>query len=737
MTSQILLAVANYINAGKVIYPVKNNDKIPDIKNWTGVTKETIPKFKTNNNIGILCGEINQIFVIDVDHPKNDELNGIKWFENMEAVHGPINTTETLTRSDGRHLYFRWHPILSQFKPRSRVIKDDDGNTYSIDIRTTGSGVLVPPSTINNKRYTWVRELNDANLKEMPIWLLKEISKTYIDSTKSLASSKNIITEDIPELLKVLSYAAENLDIEYATNYTKWINFLMVCAKYIQDFPKYENQINQIAHNFSMRAINYDCDSVDVQLSYLACRAIVLDINTVHSWLRNSNPLSLVGFTSTVISKIEPKTWDDFVKTLAKSQFKEHFLKYAPQFSIYIERPSTYIIFSEKGREIIDSTAIKENSLDREVTLKKHNKHGEITKKKLQLTDVIKQFGKQYIWSKFNTTNATLPNEYNEFEGLLTQKSSDPIDTNMIQPILDHLLKILCDNETHTYNYIIKWLSQMFEGNVDKTLTALAFSGPPGCGKGLFWSDLIINKIIGTRYAGRVRTIHDIAGRFNKPLFNTHLVLIEEADNVEIRQYSTVLKNIITAPSIICEHKGKEGIEKPSHCALVMLSNQDNLLTLDNQDRRYTCIETSKQIPPAEYFNTLIPLIKNPICAQHLYNYIITQAQTINIDVTKPPPTAQRTKNLLSCDEVATYLREKLSFESTEIIIEQTSTQWFKDYAESYHECKTHSIFKPRLLNWTASCTKHNTTYYTLSREIFTKLVQKNFNLPQPPTDLF
>ena len=92
-------------------------------------------------NIGIICGKISGISVVDCDSEK-----GVAIVEELlpESCSCPV----VQTPSGGRHYYFSYQPEL---KTRARLLS-------GIDIRNDGGLVVAPPSKTKFGHYRWIRQ---------------------------------------------------------------------------------------------------------------------------------------------------------------------------------------------------------------------------------------------------------------------------------------------------------------------------------------------------------------------------------------------------------------------------------------------------------------------------------------------------------------------------------------------------------------------------------------------------
>ena len=78
-------------------------------KNWLQSTKSI---YTNQDNWMIICGQVNNITVIDLDYPKNDEQSSIDWFEENVCKISNLNTFVTKTINGGYHIYYQYSNLL-------------------------------------------------------------------------------------------------------------------------------------------------------------------------------------------------------------------------------------------------------------------------------------------------------------------------------------------------------------------------------------------------------------------------------------------------------------------------------------------------------------------------------------------------------------------------------------------------------------------------------------------------
>lgn len=149
-----------YADRGFSVIPIASDSKKPLIK-WQKfqherASKDRISRFWTKHpttNIGLVCGQISNLIVIDVD-PRNG---------GDKSIHGKeIGITPTVrTPSKGNHFYCTFDSIIRKCKP-----------LMGVDIQSEGSYILAPPSKLPIGEYDFEkdRDLTTALIRP-PRWL--------------------------------------------------------------------------------------------------------------------------------------------------------------------------------------------------------------------------------------------------------------------------------------------------------------------------------------------------------------------------------------------------------------------------------------------------------------------------------------------------------------------------------------------------------------------------------------
>ena len=101
-------------------------------------------------------------------------------------------------------------------------------------------------------------------------------------------------------------------------------------------------------------------------------------------------------------------------------------------------------------------------------------------------------------------------------------------------------------------------------------------------GKQIYGIDLFVT----TRGTQRIFT------KFNSILNNCMLLLVEEASG-DIKKFMEDFKNLITEPYITLERKGIDSCNCKNYVNPILLTNNINILDIDDKDRRFAILESS------------------------------------------------------------------------------------------------------------------------------------------------
>ena len=167
-----LLAALWYSRQGLPVLPISQDTKKSMVK-WRPLqsrvaTPEELTKWFVRwpeANIGMACGEVSDVTVIDCDSQKA-----------IRRIDGFIGDSLILPMSQtprgGRHNFFKYTPGL----------KNWTGVFPKVDVRTQGGIVLLPPSSNRDKKYQWLDGLGIHQVQRPP--MPQKLLSAILEKTK-------------------------------------------------------------------------------------------------------------------------------------------------------------------------------------------------------------------------------------------------------------------------------------------------------------------------------------------------------------------------------------------------------------------------------------------------------------------------------------------------------------------------------------------------------------------------
>jgi hypothetical protein len=194
------------IHNNLLFFKVCKNKKQP-IKNekYGDITKlKPLNKINTNlYNVGISAGP-NNLIILDID-TKDEGL--IEWTQYKDKFGEPLTVCEK-TPNSGYHYYFK-HRSTNYTSEQIELIeklknKSKYRNGKGIDIRINNGYCVCEPSTIDDKKYEFIRHYNHYEILEMPLSLLEWLLEFENESIKNSFNNDLVIINDVIQLKELL-----------------------------------------------------------------------------------------------------------------------------------------------------------------------------------------------------------------------------------------------------------------------------------------------------------------------------------------------------------------------------------------------------------------------------------------------------------------------------------------------------------------------------------------------------
>ncbi len=151
-----------------------------------------------------------------------------------------------------------------------------------------------------------------------------------------------------------------------------------------------------------------------------------------------------------------------------------------------------------------------------------------------------------------------------------------------------HILDVVCSANKEHNNYLLNWAARTVQHPENRGETAVVLRGDEGTGKGIFgrW----MASLFGQHGMQITSPVH-LVGRFNSHLRDCVLLFADEAFFAGDKQHESVLKGIITEPTLVIEGKGQNAVIAPNMLHVIMASNADWVVPASLGARRYFVLD--------------------------------------------------------------------------------------------------------------------------------------------------
>ena len=161
---------------------------------------------------------------------------------------------------------------------------------------------------------------------------------------------------------------------------------------------------------------------------------------------------------------------------------------------------------------------------------------------------------------------------------------------SVLQEYLDRIMPRdrLCwhfeDNKFPQQDYWEMWIAQLVQKPAESNTVAVVLRGDQGTGKG-FWCDVMLRPIIGKSNYQAI-ALADIKGRFLDSIYRSTLLHVEEIHDTKPKT-AAILKPLITQEYRQVEEKGLAKHEAKKYFRVVLSSNFDDPVKIEQTDRRH------------------------------------------------------------------------------------------------------------------------------------------------------
>lgn len=258
---------------------------------------------------------------------------------------------------------------------------------------------------------------------------------------------------------------------------------------------------------------------------------------------------------------------------------------------------------------------------------------------KINLYQVISKYSNvfRYRTAKMEKNNED-DNNINLFQGYKYEEIITT-DFTIIQPFLDHIRNVICNNDIEKYNYLLKWFANIIQNITVKNGTIPIIIGEQGSGKS-FVVELFCD-LLGSYALCNVDDLDKVFGKFNGLIGRNILININEPPEANEKfGFLGKIKSKVTQKKTIQETKGVDQIEIESWCNYILTTNSYCPLKEERGNRRFIYFETNnKYCGNKEYFDNLIKPIQTQKQGEYnkefmgiFLHYLLTEIDSNNFD---------------------------------------------------------------------------------------------------------
>lgn len=174
---------------------------------------------------------------------------------------------------------------------------------------------------------------------------------------------------------------------------------------------------------------------------------------------------------------------------------------------------------------------------------------------------------------------------------LWTGFSVDPLAGSWAR-MQEHIYAALAQGDRSIAEYIFKFAAWCVQHPGERAEVALVFRGAKGTGKGTFANAL--RSIFG-QHGLQIHSSKHLIGNFNGHLRSCLLLYADEAFWAGDRAGESVLKGLLTEPTLMIEQKGVDAVQWKNRLHVIMTANADWVVPASHDERRYVMVDVGAE----------------------------------------------------------------------------------------------------------------------------------------------
>lgn len=250
-------------------------------------------------------------------------------------------------------------------------------------------------------------------------------------------------------------------------------------------------------------------------------------------------------------------------------------------------------------------------------------------RKKIYINEIINFFRRIISFDKLTSKQYNIQeNEFSIDPGFLCDNIILPNDwEERVIPFRRHIFEVYANKNEKLEKLFYYWFSNLIQTD-NKSQIMMVIFGNEGSGKSLI-PTFLSQKILGSKSL-IISTLEEMcSNKFNSFLSGKRLILINELSNIDSNtKYhdNNILKNIIDAPYLVLEKKGKDKINIENTIEIFACSNYANCISqCDGMGRRNIINKSSnKYIGDKKYFYDLLNYFEDEKNIKSIFHFLNT-----------------------------------------------------------------------------------------------------------------
>jgi hypothetical protein len=523
-------------------------------KNYVEYTLDkALDKINTATNCFEVLNDVNRLY-LDIDgkdiEGSQEEFNE-KDQQTLDAIKTFLKDESycLMTSSSYHFKKISWRVVMINCK-----VTQKDNKTYAVEIQkdlVLPEGVTIDTGVYGANRKMRMLNSNKDN-ENRPLRLVSgkavDTLITYFPPECELRELKESKKEDTKAKNKeskvstILAHLTRN-------DYADWIEIGMVC--YNEQEP-----INTWIE-YSKKFDNFKEGECEKKWKTFTFNNI--GIKKLWEFLKQDNP--------TIYAQLKVKTYAEVKEEFELTHFK-------------LKNPVSYVRIYNDELQFLNSNDI--STLYRNLFCSKIEKGVEVNK--LFLTEwiadpTIRTYEKLVFLPKKEAPQDC----YN----LFIDFPCKPLEGDCSVPL--ELLSLICNKEEHVKEYMLDWLAHLIQKPYEKPESCIVVQGNQGVGKDTFFN--FVGRMLGDYFYSTTDAERDVFCKFNTHLKTTILIKFEEACFMTNKRHADKLKGMITCDTLNYEGKGMGQITLDNYMRIVMTTNNEIAVHLEENDRRFILLK--------------------------------------------------------------------------------------------------------------------------------------------------